>query len=324
MRISKNGIFALKLAVTSLLLFLVFRVADPRRIADDLGRMETGRLVVLALVCWTAQFLCTQRWRLLSSSLGMPGPYHSFLSMYFLGMLFNIGLPSMVGGDIVKAFMITRKNRAPIYLGLASVFQDRAIGLAALLLFGGLAAWARPLQWRSIPLLAIYSAVAIGMMLAILLIWKGERLYRPWITPGSSSLPQRLLSLAWDFHRSLASMKLSSPALLQIAAISIANAVLSLWMFHQVTVAAGHQVDFLAFSQLIPLITLVTMLPVSLGGIGIREWAYLEALSLLHVPSNVALTVALTSSALIIVTDLAGIFSLPFIPAELRSGVEPS
>lgn len=323
MKLSKNALFAAKLLVTGLLLFWVFRSVDPRRMRDDLGRLEIGRLALLAAVSWTGQILCTQRWRLLASSLGMPGPYRSFLKMYFAGMLFNIGLPSLVGGDIVKAFMITRKNRVPIYLGVASVLQDRAIGLVALLFFGAVAAWSTPLDWKSIPLLSVYGLVCLGVIVGILLVWKGERLYRPWISPGSPRLLQRLLVLAWDFHQALGTMRLSIASTFQILVISIANAVLSLWMFHQVTVATGYHVDFLAFSQLVPLITLLTMLPISLGGVGIREWAYMEALAILQVPADTALTIALTSSALIILTDLAGAFVLPSIPAELRNTQGP-
>jgi hypothetical protein len=92
-----------------------------------------------------------------------------------------------------------------------------------------------------------------------------------------------------------------------------------LWLFQQVSVAAGYPVDPVAFTVLFPLISMATLLPISLGGIGIRELSYVEALSLVHVPAEVALTIALASSALIIVSDLAGLFFVGTIPAELRS-----
>ena len=70
----------------------------------------------------------------------------------------------------------------------------------------------------------------------------------------------------------------------------------------------------LAFSALFPLIAVVTMLPISLGGLGIREWAYVEGLALLKVPADIALTIALATSALMVVADLVGIFFLPLLP----------
>ena len=82
--------------------------------------------------------------------------------------------------------------------------------------------------------------------------------------------------------------------------------------------AAGYPIEPLTFSVLFPVISMATLLPISLGGIGVREWSYVEALSLLKVPAEVALTIALASSALIIVSDLGGVFFLPTIPAELR------
>jgi hypothetical protein len=69
-------------------------------------------------------------------------------------------------------------------------------------------------------------------------------------------------------------------------AISFFNSGLVLWTLQQVSVAAGNPVDLAGFSALFPLIAVVTMLPISLGGLGIREWAYVEGLALLKVPAD--------------------------------------
>ena len=114
-------------------------------------------------------------------------------------------------------------------------------------------------------------------------------------------------------------MRLETGAVLQVAGISFFNSALVLWLFRQVSVAAGYPVDAIAFAALFPLITLMTLIPISLGGIGVREWTYLQALAILNVPPDAALTIALASSALVVVSDLAGAFFLPVIPSGFRS-----
>ncbi|PYV12555.1 MAG: hypothetical protein DMG07_16915 [Acidobacteria bacterium] len=99
---------ALKVTISLALLALVLRSVDAGRLRHDLARIELGRLALLLAVCWSGQLLCAQRWRLFAASLGMTGSYRSFVEMYFVGMLFNVGLPSLVGGDIVKAFVLSR------------------------------------------------------------------------------------------------------------------------------------------------------------------------------------------------------------------------
>jgi len=61
------------------------------------------------------------------------------------------------------------------------------------------------------------------------------------------------------------------------------------------------------------------MLPIALAGLGIREWAYVEALAILGVSTEVALAVALALSALMILRNLAGSLFLPAVPRSLRS-----
>jgi hypothetical protein len=309
---------ALKILVALLLLYLVFRSVDTSRIAHHLRDIETGRLVLLVLLCWLGQLLCAQRWRLFAASLGMQGSYRSYAQMYLVGMLFNIGLPSLIGGDVVKAYILSRKSGRPLQSGLASVLQDRVAGLLSLIIYGGAAVLVHPITWRGIPLSAVYLATWIGVTLALWLMWKGEAVYRRFLAEEARSAWQKLVRVAADFHQALVTMRLGSGAILQIAGLSFLNSALVLWIYEQIAAATGNAVSLISFSALFPLVTLLTMLPISFSGIGIREWAYVEALALLGVPPERALIVALSTSALVIVVNLGGVFLLPTVPSEMR------
>jgi uncharacterized protein (TIRG00374 family) len=308
----------IKILVALLLLFLVFRSVGTSQIAHHLRNIETGRLVFLVLLCWMGQLLCAQRWRVFAASLRMQGSYRSYAQMYLVGMLFNIGLPSLIGGDVVKAYILSRKTGKPLQSGLASVLQDRAAGLLSLIIYGAAAALVRPIVWRGIPIAAVYLATWTGVTLVLWLTWKGEAVYRHFLVKKVRSPWQRLVRIVADFHQALVTMRLRSGAILQVACLSLLNSALVLWIFQQVTVATGNAVSLIAFSALFPLITLLTMLPISFSGIGIREWAYVEALALLGVPPDRALIVALSTSALVIAVNLGGVFLLPTVPSELR------
>lgn len=310
--------FSVKVGVTVLLLYLVFRSVDPARIRHDLARLEIGRLIVLILITLLGQLFCTQRWRLFAGALGLRGSFRTFLRMYFSGMLFNIGLPSVVGGDVIKAYMITRKSRSGLHLGIASVLQDRAAGMVSLILYGTVATFLFPMSWRGIPLWAAYLAVWAGTVGVLWLVWRGRRIYSLFLVAGSQTFFMRMMRHLNDLHDALSNMQLSAWAALQVVAYSLLNSALVLWIFQQVSVAAGYPVDFAAFSALFPLIAILTTLPVSLGGVGLREWGYVQGFALVQVPADAALTIALASSAMHVVADLAGVFFLPSLRSELR------
>ncbi len=310
---------ATKIGVTALLLYLVFRAVDLAQLRQDLAQLDTSLLFILLVIMWIGQLFCAQRWRLFAGAVGLRAGYKTFFQMYFAGMLFNIGLPSLVGGDVLKAYMISRKTGGPLRLGIASTLQDRAAGLISLLIIGNAAVLLRPLAWKGLPLWLAYLVVWFGVAAFLWAAWRGRSLYARIPVPESTPGIGKILELVGDLHQALVRMRLSAGSILQITLYSFLNSSLVFFIFHQVSTAAGHTVDPVAFSALLPLIILVTMLPISLGGVGIREWAYVEGLSLLGVPAHIALTIALTTSALLIVCDLAGLFFLPFIPRQLRA-----
>jgi glycosyltransferase 2 family protein len=318
MRISRPLIPFLKLLFTILLLFLVFQSIDISKISNDLSGFNWKSMALLLIVCWLGQLLCTERWRIFAASLKMQGRYRSFVQMYFAGMFFNIGLPSLIGGDAVKAFILSRKSGKPMHVGLASVLQDRAAGLLTLLLYGSIAIALFPLSWRGFPLWVAYLLSWLAVALALGLVLKGERLYSRFLIPGSRTLLQRVLQMIAEFHQALGNCDIQKGALFRVALYSFVNSGLVLWIFQQVTAAAGYKVAIIPFSALYPLVTLATMLPITLSGLGVREWFYVEALSLVGVPRNAGLCISLATSALLLLCNLAGMVVLPGIPSELR------
>src|SRR5262245_13106463 len=170
----KIAAFTIRVVVAAILLAAILHAVDPSKIKQDLGRLDIDRLAVLIVISWIGQLFCAQRWRLFASVQGMHESYSTFFQIYFLGMLFNVGLPSLVGGDTVKAYLISRKTGKALHNGLASVLQDRAVGLISLLIYGTWAALLCPLTWRRLPLWLLYGLVWIGIALFLWLIWKGD------------------------------------------------------------------------------------------------------------------------------------------------------
>jgi hypothetical protein len=318
MRISRPLISILKLLFTILLLFLAFQSIDVSKISNDLSGFNWKSMALLLIACWLGQLLCSERWRILAASLKMHGRYRSFVQMYFAGMFFNIGLPSLIGGDAVKAFILSRKSGKPLHVGLASVLQDRAAGLITLLLYGSIAILLFPLSWRGFPLWIAYLLSWLAVALALGLVLKGEKLYSRFLIPGSRTLLQRVLQMIAEFHQALGNCDIQKGALFRVALYSFMNSGLVLWIFQQVTAAAGYKVAIIPFSALYPLVTLATMLPITLSGLGVREWFYVEALSLVGIPRNAGLCISLATSALLLLCNLAGMVVLPGIPSELR------
>jgi hypothetical protein len=77
------------------------------------------------------QWLSAWRWWLLLRPVRLDVPYLRMVAFYFIGMFFNIFLPTIVGGDAVKAILLARETGAPARSTM-SVFMERNVGLFAL------------------------------------------------------------------------------------------------------------------------------------------------------------------------------------------------
>jgi uncharacterized membrane protein YbhN (UPF0104 family) len=168
----------------------------------------------------------------------------------------------------------------------------------------------------------LYLLAWIGVAFGLWLVWKGDVLLpQNLFVAGGNTFLQKVLRTLAEFHQALGMSRLKPDAFLKITLYSFINSALVLCVFQQVTVAAGHKVGIIPFSALYPLVTLATMLPITLSGLGIREWVYVEALFLAGVPRGTGLAISLATSALLLVCNLGGLFFLPAIPAELRRQV---
>ena len=319
MKIAKPLANTFKLLFTIFLLFLVFKSVEIEKISHNLRALPLASLLLLLIISWMGQLLCAERWRIFAAALQMKGRYLSFVQMYFAGMFFNIGLPSLVGGDVVKAYVLSRKNSKPLTIGLASVVQDRAIGLISLLIYGSLAILLHPVSWKGFPLWIAYGLAWLAIAAIVYFIARGEPLYGKYLRGMNGKSPlQRILKTAAEFHQALGLENFKPGQALRIFLYSFVNSALVLWIFRQVLVAAGRPVGIIPFSALYPLVTLATMLPITFSGLGVREWFYVEALFLLGVPRETGLVISLATSALILLCNLGGIMFIPGIPKDMR------
>jgi glycosyltransferase 2 family protein len=317
MNVQKSLVNCSKLLFTILLLFLVFKSVNLAKI--NLKAFQLKFLLPLLAICCIGQLLCSERWRIFAASLQMQGSYFSFVKMYFAGIFFNIGLPSLIGGDFVKAYILSRKSGRAFQIALASILQDRAAGLTSLLFYGFMAILINPISWKGFPLSAAYIIIGAAIAAALWLAASGKSLYDRFIISHRHTRGQKILKTIAEFHEALGMSRFKRGAILRITIYSFINSGLVLLTAQLVTVAAGRSVGIIPLAALFPLVTIATMLPVTLSGLGVRELIYVEALSLAGIPREQGLVISLATSALFLLCNLCGAPFLPGVSKELRS-----
>jgi uncharacterized protein (TIRG00374 family) len=250
-----------------------------------------------------AQLASAWRWRLLAQPLGFHGSLYEFLRVYFVGMFFNLLLPTSVGGDVVRAWYLDGGSgrRMPAFL---SVFVDRFSGLLVLLVLACVAELLCPIPlpwWIGASTWTTAACAALGL-LALPAV---ARRLEEWDS-SKTRIGQRLCALTLSLSRFLSLFYRRTRLLLVTTALSLLIQVVNVLLVGLIGRALETPIPVSYYGIVVPMVTLLTLLPVSLNGMGVREGGMVLFLTPLGISSATALSLSLLWFSVFAVASLMG------------------
>lgn len=261
MKINKTLNFILQLIFSVVVLWWLTHKLGARDIMSTFARMSLPVIAGCVLLYLVAQILSSWRWAVISRMFGFRGHFVKYNSIYFLGMFYNLFLPTGYGGDVVKVLYQAPDRSSPSKtLAALTILLDRFMGFIALLLIGGLASWGVTKELG--PAGAIMSW---GLVVCVILGFAFLRPLSYW-----SRLPRKIRFIFLTLRAK--GFRLVPVALISLI-IQLLNVAIYAWLFHSL----GADISFLGVCVGYSLVTIATLLPISVGGLGVREsgWAAL-------------------------------------------------
>ena len=275
MNAKRAAITALKLAVTALLLFLLYRKVDGRGFSQALRGLRWAWVPAFFAIAFANMWLSSLRWGLLLRSDGVGIPTRKLFASHWIASFFNFFLPSNVGGDVYRVADVGRKSGSAAG-SLASVFVDRLCGFLAMSLLG----FVFPLAGlglvppESRPLLLVPLAVFLGFLCVAALLWQqGVVRFFARALPGRArAAVERLLDV---FFASVRAYGRRPSVLVRAFAISLVFQFLVFVAVWTVCRALGIPVSLAECCVFVPFVCLLEAVPLSINGIGLRDAGYL-------------------------------------------------
>ena len=251
------------------------------------------------------------RWAALARPLGFDFPRRFFVRRFFEGMFFSLCLPSSIGGDVVKAVRIGSTTPLRL-LAACSVLADRLTGLAALGVLVGTAIITRKYTLGTAAAVAVFAgllAAAVAGFRIVLGLLDRIHAILPEGSPGRDFVA-RLLP-----YRQRPSLVLGAIGWSFVVQIGGAVAV------GFVARALGVVEPLATWFTVVPLVALLMVLPISIGGFGVRENALGFLLRGYGVPYETCVAIALLWGLCTIIAGLVGggLFLLERRPLELAA-----
>ncbi len=290
----RAALILLQLLVTAAGIFYVFH--DPQKQAQigEALRAADWRWLAMGWFCYgSVETLATVRWRMLLRVQGVILRWRRAGAIVVIGLFFNMFLPGLVGGDAMRLYFVFKeapRRKARVTL---SVAMDRLLGLWSILFLALVVVLTRFDWLRQSPATAhvTYLALAIlgGISLLVFLLLGaiGFRLLPK--LPRRLPFRQALVEAGKALHLYRAHLGTVGLGF----ALTIASHLLYYLSFycaaHALASRTGHGPGVFDFLSIMPLVNTITGIPISFGGLGVRETLFQTLLSrLAGVPAALA------------------------------------
>ena len=292
---NKKIAILLKVIVSLGLITLLVNQVDFNKIVNILKNVDITMIVYALILLIIQVFIATTRWQSVLKCQKIMLDYKNTLQIMWSGLFFNQAMPSSVGGDVIRGYYLKKQGMT---LGRATlgVLMDRLFGMIGLVL----------LVLASLPLLfelvddpiarTGVLFIAVGISLALLFIFFTDKL------PGNFShfkIIKGLYSLSREGRHCISNGVI-------ILLISILIHLISVIAVMIMATGLGINVEWSGFLLIIPLVTLMMVVPISIAGWGVREGVMVVGFGYLGVVPEAALALSILYGLLMLVVALPG------------------
>jgi uncharacterized membrane protein YbhN (UPF0104 family) len=252
------------------------------------------------------------KWRMLVNAAGAQLPFTAAVRAYYWGLFGNTFLPSIVGGDVVKVGTAMRAARSASGLVMGSLV-DRLLDVAGLLMIAGAGAFLSPMALdpasRGAFIGAAIAMAAAGVVaLGVLLVFPARRL--------RFGLRRKLVKVRRALRSTAGNPAVLVAALLLGVALQSALVVLNYWL----GIVIGITIPLYVWLFAWPLAKISALVPITQGGIGVREAAIAALLAPFGVSAAKAVASGLVFQAVVIVGGLIGGAAIFIANSRRRDG----
>ncbi len=285
MRKIKSYFFlSLRLLITLSILYILFKKSNFEKLKELFKTVSLG-YYLLALICFNSfQLLVGLRWKSICEAWGFKNEYFFYLKSYLMGFSLNTVFPGIVGGDLLRAFFLTKAGLNWKKASLSVIF-DRFFGFLGTLF---ILVWSVPFFGNFLP----YKFYLSFLYLVYGLIFAGF---------FTHFIGLKYLSL--DYLKPLVFPYNVKPGFL-----GFLIQLLFVLQFIFLGKALHLNLKYFYFFVIIPIVSFLSALPLSISGLGIREGTLSYFLSLLNYSLEYGISLGLLGYSLILISSLPGLY----------------
>ncbi len=300
----KLAVNILKFLCSFGLIFFLYRNISFVQIKDLLAGVALIYLLPIALLLLLNTVISAKKWQLFLSADGVVLSLFELTISYMSGTFCNLFLPSNIGGDTYRVYDIARQSNDAAR-SAASVFADRLSGFAALVTLCLLSSMYAAVQMGNYQLMIIPVLLALVFFFLLAALVKQEplrillRLSRLDRYPAVKRISEKLF-LSFTCYGS------NGGLIVKVMLLSFTFQLSVITVVFLMACSLGAEVAYFYFIAFVPLIMIMEALPISIFGIGVRDYGYVFFFTQVGMSDIETRTLAIYFTVTAILYSLAG------------------
>jgi len=288
-----------KICFSVALLFVLFKQIDAKSVLSIIKHTNKPLLLLAFVLSSSVYILCFFRWKMLLAVSGIKPAISRLISPFAGGVFFNLFLPTTIGGDLVRSADLaihTKKANEVV----ATVILDRLSGYIGMvfvaliaLLFGGKLIEDR-IVFVSIAGLTLF-------LILIMMVFFNKAVYSVFRKLFYSPDAGKIRAAIEDIHQEIYNLRDHKKTALKNLALSVLVQAIAPVTSYIIALSLGIDLNIAYFFIILPIISAISMLPVSLGGLGIRDAATIFFFAKVGVGKDLAFAMSLIGFLFIVI-----------------------
>lgn len=292
----------LRISITLALLIFLFSKVDFLALFEVIKKSNIQMIIGAFVLYAFLNFLILIRWHLLCIGLGVKVRLLRLFASYMTSQFFNLILPSTIGGDAVKTFDIAKHTRSHSSGILATVILDRFCGFFGLLTVLTLAMMFG-FDIISDPAVLVMMIILLAVVIMLAAIMFSSRLFNAIFR----FFPfQKLKGYLFKVQEAISIYRHKRRYLVWAWLISVGTQAGVAFVYYFFAKAIGLNIKIIYFMIFVPVISAFSVIPISVGGLGVRDTASVFLFTKIGVSATKAFTLSLLNFSAMFVFGVLG------------------
>ncbi|MFQ5963575.1 MAG: YbhN family protein [Candidatus Scalinduaceae bacterium] len=300
----KKTFILIKLLISISILAFLLKKTGLDMFSQTFVSIDLKLCLLCAMLYIVAQYLSSLRWKVLLVAHNIRVTTLRLFSFYLVGMFFNNFLPGSIGGDAVKGYDLYRYSKKGKE-SITTVFLERYTGLAALLLIGLVSLifiYSLPEDYLvKILILGITATFIAGTIIVI-----NSHVKNLTINLVSKLKIEKIKKAIFEIFETFGKYENHKSSFLNAVLLSIIIQVMNIFVYIILSNALDITVPWSYFFFFFPIITVISMLPISINGLGVREGINVYLFAQVGVTHSKALSLSISWFLMVTAISLLG------------------